>query len=179
MISSFLDQNIIAITITLLIAGSLFVVVLAINLSKAEDVATAKKLKKRIAALDSAGTADTAAVAEWHDKFVQEVGSDLNTSMGITLVYDVLKADISDAVKRAVLEDYDRVLSLDLLKEDKEAEGAGASDELTAYIESKIAERKEAKAAKDFARADAIRDELLAKGVAIKDTREGTVWELV
>ncbi len=141
--------------------------------------ATYKKLKKRILALDTAGTPDEAAVSEWHDKFVDEVGSDLNTSMGITLVYDVLKADMSDATKRAVLEDYDRVLSLDLLKENEGAEGAGASDELTAFIESKIAERKEAKAAKDFARADAIRDELLAKGVAIKDTREGTVWELV
>ena len=46
-------------------------------------------------------------------------------------------------------------------------------------ILAKIEERKEAKKAKDFAKADAIRDELLAKGVAIKDTREGVVWELV
>ena len=140
---------------------------------------TYKKLKKRIAALDSAGEADSAAVKEWHDKFVDEVGNDLNTSMGITLVYDVLKADISDATKRAVLEDYDKVLSLDLLKVEEEAGGADVSDELLSFIESKIAERKEAKAAKDFAKADAIREELLGKGVQIKDTREGTVWELV
>ena len=55
----------------------------------------------------------------------------------------------------------------------------GADDELTAFILAKIEERKEAKKAKDFAKADAIREELLAKGVAIKDTREGVVWELV
>ena len=55
----------------------------------------------------------------------------------------------------------------------------GADDELTAFVLAKIEERKEAKKAKDFAKADAIRDELLAKGVAIKDTREGVVWELV
>ena len=51
--------------------------------------------------------------------------------------------------------------------------------ELETFINEKIAERAEAKKAKDFAKADAIRDELLAKGVAIKDTREGVVWELV
>ncbi len=141
--------------------------------------ATYKKLKKRIASLASDGAVDEAAVAQWHDKFVDEVGSDLNTSMGITLVYDVLKADLSDATKRAVIEDYDKVLSLDLLKAADDDAAAGADDELVAFIEEKIAERKEAKAAKDFAKADAIRDELMTKGVAIKDTREGTVWELV
>ena len=51
--------------------------------------------------------------------------------------------------------------------------------ELEQFIQEKIAERAQAKKAKDFATADAIRDELLAKGVAIKDTREGVVWELV
>ena len=47
------------------------------------------------------------------------------------------------------------------------------------YILARIEERKEAKKAKDFARADAIRDELLEQGVALKDTREGVVWSLV
>ena len=45
------------------------------------------------------------------------------------------------------------------------------------FINEKIAERAGAKKAKDFARADAIRDELLARGITIKDTREGVVWE--
>lgn len=54
-----------------------------------------------------------------------------------------------------------------------------ADDELTAFVEAKIEERQAAKKEKDFAKADAIRDELLAKGVRIKDTREGVVWELV
>ncbi len=142
-----------------------------------QAMATYKKLKKRIASLAVDGDVDKAAVNEWHDKFATEVGGDLNTSMGITLVYDVLKADVSDATKRAILEDFDKVLSLDLLKADEDVNKA--DDELVTFIESKIAERKQAKADKDFAKADAIRDELLAKGVAIKDTREGVVWELV
>ena len=137
---------------------------------------TYKKLKKRIAALSTEGDIDEAVLKEWHDKFASEVGNDVNTSMGITLVYDVLKSDLSDAAKRAVIEDFDRVLSLDLLKEEKDDE---VDDELTTFVEAKIAERAEAKKNKDFAKADAIRDELLAKGIAIKDTREGVVWERV
>ena len=138
---------------------------------------TYKKLKKRIAALSTEGDVDEAALKEWHDKFASEVGNDINTSMGITLVYDVLKSDMSDAAKRAVIEDFDRVLSLDLLKE--EAKDEGVDDELTAFVEAKIAERAEAKKSRDFAKADAIRDELLTKGIVIKDTREGVVWERV
>lgn len=51
----------------------------------------------------------------------------------------------------------------------------GLSD---AAIEAKIAERNEARAAKDFAQSDAIRDELLAAGIVIKDGPEGTTWEV-
>ncbi len=55
----------------------------------------------------------------------------------------------------------------------------GVDAELEQFILAKIEERKAAKKEKDFARADAIRDELLAKGIALKDTREGVVWSLV
>jgi cysteinyl-tRNA synthetase len=48
--------------------------------------------------------------------------------------------------------------------------------ELEAYILEKIKERKAAKKEKDFAKADAIRDDLLAKGIVLKDTREGVIW---
>ena len=50
-------------------------------------------------------------------------------------------------------------------------------EELVSFVEQKIAERKAAKKEKDFAKADAIREELLQKGIVLKDTREGTVWE--
>ena len=51
--------------------------------------------------------------------------------------------------------------------------------ELEAFILAKIEERAAAKKEKDFAKADAIREELLSKGIVIKDTREGVVWERV
>ena len=69
-------------------------------------------------------------------------------------------------------------MSLDLLKEPENAAAADVDPELVKYIEAKIEERKAAKKEKDFAKADAIRDELLSKGITIKDTREGVVWSI-
>ena len=138
---------------------------------------TYKKLKKRIAGLEKDGVVDTNAVAEYKEKFVEAVGNDVNTSMGMTLLYDVLKAELNGATKRAIIESYDYVLSLDLLKEDAEEADNGVDAELEAYVLAKIEERKAAKKAKDFAQADAIRDELLQRGIILKDTREGVKWE--
>ena len=139
---------------------------------------TYNKLKNRIAALGKEGVADETAVAEYKAKFVEAVGNDVNTSMGITLLYDVLKAELNDATKRAIIGSFDEVLGLDLLKEEVAAEPA-VDAELEAYVLAKIEERKAAKKEKNFALADAIRAELLEKGVEIKDTREGVVWKLV
>ena len=139
---------------------------------------TYKKLKNRVAALSKDGAVDEAAVAEYKAKFVEAVGNDVNTSMGITLLYDVLKAELTDATKRAIIGSFDEVLSLDLLKEEVAAEPA-VDAELEAYVLAKIEERKAAKKEKNFELADAIRAELLEKGVEIKDTREGVVWKLI
>ncbi|MBQ6856251.1 MAG: cysteine--tRNA ligase, partial [Lachnospiraceae bacterium] len=68
-------------------------------------------------------------------------------------------------------------LSLDLLKEEAVEENTDVDAELEAYVLAKIEERKAAKKAKDFALADAIRNELLEHGIVIKDTREGVKWE--
>ena len=138
---------------------------------------TYKKLKKRIANLEKDGAVDEAAVAEYKEKFIEAVGNDVNTSMGITLLYDVLKSDLNGPTKRAVIDSYDYVLSLDLLKEDVQEEESGVDADLEAYVLAKIEERKAAKKAKDFALADAIRNELLEHGIVIKDTREGVKWE--
>lgn len=139
------------------------------------------KLVKKIAELKADGEVDQNVFTEYRNRFIDALCSDVNTSMALTVVYDMLKADTNDATKRALAEDFDRVLSLNLMTAGEAAKNAApqADEALVAFIEEKIGERKEAKKAKDFARADAIRDELLAKGVAIRDTREGVVWELV
>ena len=139
------------------------------------------KLVRKIAELGNDGEIDQAVFAEYKNRFIDAICGDVNTSMALTVVYDMLKADTNDKTKRALAEDFDRVLSLNLMTAGEAGKNAApkADEELVSYIEAKIEERKEAKKAKDFAKADAIRDELLSKGVAIKDTREGVVWELV
>ena len=144
-------------------------------------VAAYNKIAKRVAELKDEGDIDETAFADFKKKFTDAVSNDLNTSMAITIVYDVLKADISDRTKLALIDDFEQVLDLGLRESGKALFEASSSvdSELEAFINDKIAERAAAKKAKDFATADAIRDELLAKGVAIKDTREGVKWELV
>ena len=120
-------------------------------------------------------------LAQFCAQFLEAMNDDLNTSQAMTVLYDMLKTEANDATKLAAVEMFDEVFSLGLLDAAKrmkeERSGAGLDEEIVGFIEQKIAERKEAKKAKDFARADAIREELAAKGIAIKDTREGTIWE--
>ena len=133
------------------------------------------KLRNRISKL-SKSDVEEEKVDIYINKFKEAIEDDLNTSNMITLVYDVLKDDqLADGTKLTIIEKYDEVLSLDLLKvEEKEI-----SSELESEILVKIEERKEAKKNKDFVKADSIREELFAKGVKLIDTREGTTFELI
>lgn len=137
------------------------------------------KLIKKIGELKADGSVDEEAFAGFRNKFEDAICSDLNTSSAITVIYDVLRSDINDVTKLELIKSFDEVLSLDLLKDHGNDKESSVDSELKEYILAKIEERKAAKKEKDFARADAIRDELAAKGIQIKDTREGTVWEIV
>ena len=75
-----------------------------------------QKLIAKIAALDPAdGPVDEAVAAEYKEKFRTQVGNDLNTSMGVTALYDALKAKANGATRLAILDSFDQVLSLSLL----------------------------------------------------------------
>lgn len=137
------------------------------------------KLIKKIGELKADGSVDEEAFAGFRNKFEDAICSDLNTSSAITVIYDVLRSDINDVTKLELIKSFDEVLSLDLLKDHGNDKESSVDSELKEYILEKIEERKAAKKEKDFAKADAIRDELAAKGIQIKDTREGTVWEIV
>ena len=132
------------------------------------------KLKSRISKLVK-DEVDESKKNDYIYQFKLNIEDDFNTSNMITLLYDVLKDEISDGTKLAIIEEFDKVLSLDLLKSDEKS----IDRDLEEYILGKIEERKEAKANKDFARADSIRDELLEKGVKLIDSREGTTYELI
>ena len=132
------------------------------------------KLKKRVLELKEDGDIDTAVFDEYKQKFSDAIADDINTSMAITVLYDMLKADVNDATKLALVRDFDKVLGLDLTVKKEEAKEEDS--ELAAYVEEQIALRKEAKKAKDFAKADAIRNALAEKGIILEDTREGVKW---
>ena len=160
-----------------------------------------RKLIARIAGLnpDSGEEVDQAVFNELTDKFRAAMDNDLNTSLGVTALYDVLKAKTNDATKLALVADLDRVLSLSLiekadekraeLKKTEAAKSAGTaaagfsivseSGEEDAAVTAKIEARRAAKKAKDFALADQIRDELKAMGVELTDIPNGVTWKRV
>lgn len=109
------------------------------------------------------------------NNFKKALEDDLNTANAITVLYDVLKSDISESEKAYLIHEMDGVLSLDLLTvEDSEAD---VNAEQTAWIEAQIKKRNEAKQSKDWATADAIRDELKSKGIVLIDTPDGVTWK--
>ncbi|MGN0507467.1 MAG: cysteine--tRNA ligase [Lachnospiraceae bacterium] len=139
-----------------------------------------EKLKKRVQSLTDNGTVEEEKFSEYRARFEKALCDDLNTSMAITVIYDVLRDEMNDATKKALLQSFEEVLSLGLFTAaDAATEENKVDAELEAYVLAKIEERKAAKKEKDFAKADAIRDELAAKGIQIKDTREGTVWSML
>ena len=144
------------------------------------------KLVARVASLKEGGEVDGAMFSEGKKRFTDALDNDLNTSLAVTALYDVFKMKTNDATKLALIKDFERVLDLGLIEaakklqaEEKKEEAAPEIDkELLDYINEKIEARKNAKAEKNYALADAIRAELTAKGITLIDTKEGTKFTL-
>ena len=152
------------------------------------------KLIAKIATLKpDDGEIDQAVLDELKAKFAAALDNDLNTSLGITALYDVLKAKSNDATKLAAIADFDKVLSLSLIEKaaakreemKKQTAVAGAftiiAEDGTSdpAVEAKIQERRDAKKAKNFALADSIRDELKAAGIELTDIPGGVRWKRI
>ncbi len=140
------------------------------------------KLISKIAALKPEGEVEQESFDKLKERFVSALNGDLNTSLAVTALYDVLKAKCSDATKLAALADFDQVLSLNLLKaaenyrkKQAEEEAACADPEIDALVAARTAAKKE----RNFAEADRIRDELKARGIEIIDTPQGAKWRKV
>ena len=148
------------------------------------------KLTARIAALleqkDQSGV-DEAAAEALRQGFKNALDNDLNTSLAITALYDLLKSGANAATKLALIAEYDTVLGLGLIEEAEkqlkakaeqaQAENVPSDDPFIAEIEDMIRQRKEAKAAKNYALADSIRQTLAERGVTLIDTPQGTTYK--
>jgi len=154
-----------------------------------EDLQTAKKrldklyrLKKRVS--PGKGSAVNKAFKK---ALLSAMGDDLNISTALAVIDEMITNtnDVFDtepknkALKKETLANIEFIDTLLGFggKEPFTYFQIGISDEEKAEIELRIAERSEAKSNKDFARSDAIRDELISMGISIMDTANGTVWE--
>ena len=135
-----------------------------------------------------------ASVRPFHDQFVTAMDDDLNSARALGVVFDEVREinRLLDAGSDAgpIAEHHANFARLggvlgvlrhparSYLEAEKGRHVAGAGLDV-ADIERLIGERAAARKAKDFKRGDAIRDELLARGVVLKDSAEGTTWSVV
>jgi cysteinyl-tRNA synthetase len=139
------------------------------SLSGAEDAYD--KLRQRVANLNKDGEINQIKYDEYNELFKKAIGDDLNTANALTLIYDILKSDINDVTKYQLIKDWDKVLSLDLTKTKE-------TNVDHKYISEMIEKRKLAKQNKEYDKADEIRKSLEEQGIILKDTREGTIYEV-
>lgn len=133
------------------------------------------KLRARISKLDRTPNLHEDKIEAFKEQFKDAIRNDLNTSLMLTTLYDVLKnEELSDFTKLYLIESFDEVLSLNLIEEEKEID-----NDFERHIKESIEERNKAKLEKNYQKADEIRDMLLEKGVKLIDSREGTTYELV
>lgn len=144
------------------------------NLDNAQ--AAYRKLIARISALKKDGAADADAVKNLVKPFAEAMDNDINTSLAVTSLYDILKAGVSDATKLAAISDVDYVLSLDLIKKAEMYRAEQDTQESDPRIDSLLEDRAKAKKEKNWAEADRIRDMLKAEGISIIDTPQGAKW---
>ena len=136
------------------------------------------KLIEKIAPLtaDASGDTDKAEFDRLMQSFREAMDNDLNTAMGITVLYDVLKSGANSNTKLALLEEFDKVLGLDLIANAKKfaEESANASSDIPEEVMALVEQRQAARKEKNFALADEIRDKITALGYEVKETRQGT-----
>lgn len=116
---------------------------------------------------------------EYSERFHAAMDDDFNTPEAIAALFDLVReVNKTTGAEQAALAGQLRYLAgvLGCLQSDPQSFlQSGAGDD-AAWIEEMIVKRADAKKGKDFATADAVRDELLAKGIVLRDGPEGTTW---
>ena len=141
-----------------------------------------KRIISKVAALHKDGDTDADVCRALEKEFCDALDNDLNTSLAITALYDVLKADTNDSTKLYLIDRFDSVLSLGIMEAAEKLREGGAENtadaELVRYIEKMIEARRAAKAEKNYQEADRIRAELAEKGIILTDTKNGTEYTI-
>lgn len=130
------------------------------------------KLKQKVKSLGAEENSE--GTEKYIKEFSEALEDDLNTSLALTTLYNVLKSDLDNSQKRYLVRRFDEVLSLNLIDNNENT----IDSETIEYIEKQIELRNNAKKEKNFTLADNIRNELLSKGIVLLDTREGTKYEI-
>jgi cysteinyl-tRNA synthetase len=112
------------------------------------------------------GTVDSVN-AEFKNKFIQAINTDLNMPQAMAVIQEMLKSNISDVEKHTAMLDFDRVLGLRLDQLDKAP--AGLPEAVQKLMEARIKARE----AKDFAASDQLRAEIETLGYQVQDTKDG------
>lgn len=136
-----------------------------------------KLIARIVPLLEAKGDVNEARFAELKRGFTEAMDNDLNTSLAITALYDVIKSDADSATKLALIKDFDTVLSLNLISNAQKAQKASPAEdiELPEEVKALLEERKAARKERNFALADALRDKITALGYSVEETRQGTV----
>ncbi len=139
--------------------------------------AYSKLIARIVPLLEAKGEVNEARFDELKRGFTEAMDNDLNTSLAITALYDVIKSDADGATKLALIKDFDTVLSLNLIANAQKAQKASATEdiELPEEVKSLLEERKAARKERNFALADQLRDKITALGYSVEETRQGTV----
>lgn len=107
-------------------------------------------------------------LSDYVDAFITAMDDDFNAANGITAIFDMAKWINSGHYSASIKDAFGQMLAVFGIVFEEE--------ELDSEIEALIADRQEARANRDFARADHIRDELLARGIKLLDTKDGVRW---
>jgi cysteinyl-tRNA synthetase len=123
---------------------------------------------------DATGEGEPAVQSQYRERFRDAMRDDLNAPKALAVAWEVAraKADLSPTDRRVLLLEFDRILGLDLV----EAAPREAAFESDPRIDALLEEREQARADKDWATADRIRDEFTASGIEIIDTPTGARW---
>ena len=150
--------------------------------ASAGTAASGSSAKMKAAGAVREGEAEVLSSAErCRVSFEKAMDDDFNTADALSAVFDLVRLINSNVTEQSSAEFLDALKEelgtlCDVLGIIADRSGDVAQDD-AAWIEEKIAERQAARKARDFKKADAIRDELKAQGIILEDTREGVKWK--